>query len=91
MVQDIFIDGAAELQVQGQLVRVNLVVNSATDKDNFGARIREVRYQLIMPAQAATELHRGLTGALEHLTKAGVVARQEPAPQREEMAVAEES
>lgn len=78
MVQDIFADGAAELQVQGQIVKVNLVSLSPTERDKDGNRVREVRYQLILPLQAVTELHRGLTGALEHLAKAGIVTKNEP-------------
>ena len=45
--------------------------------DEDGNRVREVRYQLIMPPLAVTELHRGLTGALEHLAQAGVVSKNQ--------------
>ena len=78
MTKTIYVDGAAELQVQGQIIRVNLVVNSPTERDVEGNRIREVRYELVMSPQAVTELHRGLTGALEHLAKSGVVSKHEP-------------
>lgn len=84
MTMDIFIDGADELLVQGGLVRVNLVVNSPTERDAEGKHVREVRYRLIMTPLAVTELHRGIEGALRHLADTGIVTRRpagsEPQP-----------
>ena len=75
MVNDIFIDGAADVTVQGTVVRVNLVVANATEKDGSGAPLREVRHRLIMTSQGATELHARLEAALSRLTEVGIVTR----------------
>lgn len=78
MVQDIFIDGAGQATVQGTVVRVNLTVGSATERDDEGAPVKEVRYRLVMTSQGAIELHRDLEAALRRLSEAGVVTRREP-------------
>lgn len=78
MTEDIFIDGAGEVGVQGAIVRVNLVVASATEKDDKGVPVRDVRHRLLMTPQAATELHGRLEAALRRLAEAGVVTRNEP-------------
>ena len=81
MIDDIFIDGAGDVTVQGTVVRVNLVVTSATEKDSEGVHQREVRHRLIMTSQAATELHTRLEAALSRLTEVGIVTRQaQPKP-----------
>jgi hypothetical protein len=77
MVTDIFIDGATDATVQGTVVRVNLVVSSATEKDADGGPVRDVRHRLVMTSQAATELHARLEAALRRLAEAGVVTRRE--------------
>lgn len=77
MVNDIFIDGAESVTVQGTVVRVNLTVSSATEKDDNGDHLKEVRHRVIMTSQAAIELHRALDAALRRLTEAGVVTRRE--------------
>lgn len=78
MTDDIFIDGASDVTVQGTVVRVNLVVSSATEKDKEGTAVRDVRYRLVMTSQAATELHSRLEAALRRLAESGVVTRNAP-------------
>lgn len=81
MVEDIFIDGASDATVQGTVVRVNLVVSSATERDKDGDPVREVRHRLVMTSQAATELHTRLELALRRLAEAGIVTRKEAGAQ----------
>jgi hypothetical protein len=75
MVTDIFIDGGRDVSVQGTVVRLNLTVASATEKNAEGKPEREVRHRVIMTSHAATELHSLLAAALERLSESGAVKR----------------
>lgn len=78
MVNDIFIDGASEINVHNGIVRINLVTLSATEKDAERRPVREVRHRLIMSPKAMTELHAHLEAGLQRLAQAGIVTRREP-------------
>jgi len=77
VITDIFIDGVSEAKIQNGIVRLNLVTLAATEKDDKGQAVREVRHRLLMSPVATAELHAHLEATLRHLAEAGLVARKE--------------
>ena len=77
VITDIFIDGVSEAKIQSGIVRINLVTLAATEKDDKGQAVREVRHRLLMSPQATAELHAHLEATLRHLAEAGLVTRKE--------------
>ena len=80
MPEEIFADGVGEITVTGNIVRIDLVSLSATQRDSNNKPAAVFRQRIIMPVEAFANTTELMKNVLAGLVQSGVVKMQ-PAPQ----------
>ncbi|HXJ00614.1 MAG TPA: hypothetical protein VNH44_05285 [Micropepsaceae bacterium] len=71
-----FADGISEVNIASGIVRINFVSLSATEKDQKGNPVRELRQRVVMTAPGVLELYAAMQQVIEKLIEAGAIQRR---------------
>ncbi|HEX3483912.1 MAG TPA: hypothetical protein VHT51_02560 [Micropepsaceae bacterium] len=76
MQTEVFADGISEVNIAAGVVRVNFVSLSATEKDEKGTPLRELRQRIVMTPAGVLELYSAMQQVVEKLIEAGTIQRR---------------
>lgn len=72
---DLFADGVGEITLVGGMVRIDLVSLSATEKDDSGQPLLEMRRRLVMPPEGFLRSFAAMENLVKQLVDAGVIRK----------------
>ena len=75
MADQIYSDDIGAITVSGPIVRFDLMIQSATEKDAQGKPKLEVSHRVIMPIDAFLRAATRMQGSVQDLVKKGVITR----------------
>jgi hypothetical protein len=76
MQTEVFADGISEVNIASGIVRINFVSLSATEKDEKGNPVRELRQRVVMTPPGVLELYAAMQQVIEKLIEAGTIQRR---------------
>ena len=80
MSDEIFADGFGDISVTGSTIRIDLVSQSATERDAGGQPALRFRQRVILPVEGFLRAHEMMQRMLEVLIQQGMVKREPAAP-----------
>lgn len=76
MQTEVFADGISEVNIASGIVRINFVSLSATEKDEKGTPLRELRQRIVMTPPGILELYAAMQQVVEKLIESGAIQRR---------------